>query len=134
MSAQTIADVFAPAEASYREDVRRATWGHLTPKKNKTYRGRVVYALGCFGSGELNPTVLHCDFGDLESSPWFYDALHEFLDSISWEPGQEFRPRKGHGDVGCVYEWTGTFRNYKFRGAVKEVFRSEPVASKEDLP
>lgn len=115
----SMADAFAPIEAQYREDVARDTWGHLAPEKNKTYRGRVVYAIGCFGSDELNPTVIASDFDDLPSSPWFYEALHEYVDSISWEPGRAYPKRKGHGEQGCVYEWTGTLRNYKFRGSAR---------------
>lgn len=100
------------------------TWGHLAPKKNKTYRGCVVYAMGCYDSGELNPTVIFCDFGDLEDSPWFYEAVSDFLDELSWKPGQKYPPQEGHGEVGSVYEWAGTFRNYEFHGSVRKVFTS----------
>lgn len=119
MSQSTFAEAFAPAEARYREVVMQATWGHLAPKKNKTYKGRVVYAMGCFDHGHCNPTVLVSDFGDLADSPWFYNALGDFLDEISWKPEDRFPPQKGHGQVGCVYEWVGTFRNYKFTGTVR---------------
>lgn len=110
---------FAPAEAAFREVVMQETWGHLAPKKNKTYEGRIVYAMGCYDSGELNPTVLVADFAGLSDSPWFYNALGDLLDELSWKPERAYPPRKGHGKVGCVYEWTGTFRNYKFEGTVR---------------
>lgn len=114
MSKATFEDVFASHEAKYAEDVRRATWGHLAPTKNKTYRGRVVWALGCFESGELNPTPLSCEFAGLDDSPWFYDHLIEFLASEQRE-------------VGCVYEFKGTFRNYQFTGEIRCVFDSGSV-------
>ncbi len=98
-------DVFAPIEEAYAEDVRRATWGHLAPEKNKTYAGRIVFAFGVYDSGELNPTILVSDFSDdLDGGPWFYNAVHEFLG--------DFTP----GEPGRVYEWQGTFRNYRFKG------------------
>lgn len=103
MSAQTMDDVWAPVMAKQREQVLRATWGHLAPKKGHTYPGVVVFCFGCFGSDKLNPTVLSCDFGELDSSPWFYDALIDFLESKSGTPG-------------TVFTWSGEFKNYKFRG------------------
>lgn len=107
MSAQTMADAWAPIEANYRAKVYEATWGHLAPRKNKSYRGHIVFALGCFGNDHLNPTVLECEIG-LDSSPWFFDALIEFLESLG-------------GHEGGVYRWDGTFRNYIFKGTVNRL-------------
>lgn len=47
---------------------------HLAPKKDKRYKGRIIYAIGCFGDDPLNPTVLSCKLRGLDSSPWFFDA------------------------------------------------------------
>lgn len=110
MSAQTMADVFAPIEAKYHAQVIADTWGHLAPRKNKTYRGFVVFAVGCFGNDELNPTVLSCEFKDLDDSPWFYDALAEFIGSPNWNVETKAFPSGG------VYRFDGSFRNYKFKG------------------
>lgn len=99
----------------------RQLGGHLAPEKNKTYKGRVVYAVGCFGSDRLNPQVIVSEFGGLDSSPWFYSALHDFVDELSWKPGKRYPKEKGHGEEGCVYEWKGTFRNYVFKGEVRLV-------------
>lgn len=107
MSAQTMAAVFAPVEAHYRAQVQKATWGHLAPKKGKAYRGHIIFALGCFGSDRLNPTVLACEIG-LDSSPWFFEALMDFCRSID-------------GEEGGVYRWNGTFRNYEFKGTVARI-------------
>lgn len=109
-----MAEAWAPMEARNREIVMGNTWGHLAPKKNKTYRGRVVYAVGCFGSDDLNPTAIVSEWGRLDSSPWFYDALAEFLSDAPPEL------RK----AGCVYEWTGTFRNYAFDGQCRELLNA----------
>lgn len=108
MSAQTMADVWAPITARYRLQVMQQTWGHLAPRKNKTYAGRIVFALGCYDCGELNPTPLACDFPGLDDSPWFYDALIEFLESLG-------------GEAGDVYQWTGFFRNYEFKGQLQRL-------------
>lgn len=108
MSAQTMDDAWAPIVAHQREQVLRATWGHLAPQKGASYRGSVVFAFGCFGSDHLNPTVLFCDFDGLDSSPWFYDALITFLGT------------KG-GKAGAAFVWSGEFKNYKFRGRFRRV-------------
>ena len=99
------ADAFLPAEARDRERVMQETWGHLAPQKNKTYAGRIVYAVGAFGDDPLNPTMLVCEFKGLDDSPWFFDAVAEFIGSRSQE-----------NETGNVYEFRGTFRNYKFFG------------------
>ena len=109
MSAQTIHNAFAPAEARYKSAVMEATWGHLAPKMNRTYSGKIVYAVGCFGNDPLNPTPLVCEFEDLDSSPWFFDAMTEFIAS------QESKP-------GGVYEFRGMFRNFEFKGQIVQIW------------
>ncbi len=102
MSADTMREAFAPVEAHYKNLVMEVTWGHLAPKKNVTYRGRVTYAVGCYGNDPLNPTTLVHDWPKgPNSSPWFYEALHDTL--------REFK-----NEEGCVYEVQMTFRNYQF--------------------
>lgn len=101
-------DALAPAQEAYKEAVMRDTWGHLAPEKGKTYPGRLVFSFGVYESGDLNPTILVCDFGDssddLDGGPWFYRAVHDFL--ARYTPGKQ----------GCIYEWVGTCRNYQFKG------------------
>ena len=110
MSHASFAAAFEPAENWYREQVIYATWGHLAPVKNRTYKGHVVWALGCLGNDNLNPTILQFDFGpDLTSSPWLYDLLTDFLQSISKEEG-------------AVFRWDGSMRNYKFNGIVNRIY------------
>lgn len=98
-------------EHNHREQIKE-TWGHLAPVKNRTYNGRVVYAVGCFGDDELNPTPIFAEFRGLDSSPWFYEALCEFIGDLD---GNE---------VGYVYEWTGTLRNYEFDGVRRTLLNS----------
>jgi hypothetical protein len=91
-----------------RERVMAETWGHLAPKKNKTYRGTMVIAVGCYGDDPLNPTVLRTDWGDLDSSPWWFGAMQDYIGDLDLEEGR-------------VYRWEGTFRNYKFKGEYAEI-------------
>lgn len=95
-------------EAARAAQVYRETWGHLAPKRNKTYTIKAVWALGCFGSDSLNPTVISCEMPGLDSSPWFYNALLDFLRTQSKEEG-------------AVLRFEGTFKNYRFDGVVERV-------------
>lgn len=119
MSHQTFADAFAPAETRYARQVMAATWGHLAPAKNVTYRGSLTFAIGCFGSDDVNPTVLTCSFPELEDSPWLYDAIQELIDQQT-----EYNTPDGdkqRWDVGSVYRWEGSFRNYRWRGRFRKM-------------
>jgi hypothetical protein len=112
MSHQCIADAFAPTKARYKEEVTRDTWGHLAPKR-LTYKGCFVFAVGCFGSDDLNPTVLEFALKsrngeELDSSPWVFNALMDYLRELPYEAGK-------------VYRWTGTLRNYKFSGTLRNL-------------
>jgi hypothetical protein len=108
MSAQTIYEAFAPAEQRYKEQVMADTWGHLALKENKTYKGFIIFAIGCFGNDPLNPTVLKCEFKGLNSSPWFFDAMSKFLSQQKTKEG-------------CVYCFDGTIKNYIFNGNIKKL-------------
>jgi len=111
--ANYMAEIFAPVEARYRAAVLAETWGHLAPKMNVKYHGHVLWALGCCGNDELNPTVLGWELTsrkglELESSPWFFDYLIEFLQKQGREPG-------------TVWRFDGWFRNYEFVGTIRQV-------------
>ena len=114
-----LAEAFAPAEARYAEEVRAATWGHLAPRKNVTYRGHIVFAVGIFGSDDLNPVPIECEFqgadDELESSPWFYEALQGLLQGFC------DLDDRGQAKSGGVYRWDGTFRNYKWKGGLRRL-------------
>lgn len=104
----SLADAFAPVEASYRAAVMADTFGHLAPKKNKVYPGYIVFAVGCFGNDPLNPVALECEFKGLNSSPWFFEAMEDFTRSCDTEEGG-------------VYRFDGKFRNYEFSGVVRRM-------------
>ncbi len=107
-NAQTWAETFAPIEAHNREAVNRDTWGHLAPIKNTTYRGTVLFCKSEYNSGSI--TLIGTKFDDLDSSPWFYDSVHELLNSF-----EEL-------EYGTVYEIKATFRNYRWWGKPKKVY------------
>lgn len=125
MSAQTMAEAFAPVDAHYHAQVMEATWGHLSPKRNKTYRGYFVFAVGCFGDDPLNPTVLSCEFKDLDDSPWFFDSLADFIgaDQFSYPSfdGERMIETPRQFPEGGVYRFDGIFRNYKFKGTFRQL-------------
>ena len=108
MSAQTIHDAFAPSEALYRAQILAETWGHLAPKKGRSYRGHIVFAVGCFGDDPLNPTALDCEFRGLVSSPWFFEAISQFMGA------------QRHA-VGGVFRFDGVFRDYEFLGTIRRL-------------
>jgi len=91
----------APAEANHRQAVLRSTFGHLAPKKHKTYRGSIVFGYGEYDSGSLNPTILQDNMG-IEGSPWWYDEINEFIRTI----------HPDGGPCGAVFEVYATWRNY----------------------
>jgi hypothetical protein len=103
----------APAELSYKMAVLDDTWGHLAPKKNRTYRGFIVFAIAAYG-GDM--VILDAHFDDLDDSPWLFDAMQDFV----------FKDYQQLTD-GAVYKWEGTFRNYRFTGTRTVIFmpRSE---------
>ena len=105
MSHSEFAHAFDTHEANYRARVLEETWGHLAPKENKTYRGHIIFADSVF---QNEVCVLECEFGKLDSSPWFYDALMEFLHAAEHKPG-------------TVWRWDGTFRNYQFTGKIRQL-------------
>jgi len=109
MNTQTCRNIFASVEAKYKNEIMAYTWGHLAPKKNKKYKGRIVYAIGCFGTP--NPEIIFCEFNDLDSSPWFYDALHNFIYKQDYE-------------AGCIYEFLGFFKNYNFVGTLNVILNT----------
>ena len=56
------------------------------------------------------------EFEDLDSNPWYYDDLHDFINRWLEEKGE-----KGH-----LYRFDGTYvkfknENFRFSGKVKEV-------------
>ena len=99
-------DAFRPIEEANRETVLENTWGDLAPEKNMTYPGKIVWGTSAYAAE--GTCVMFCEFEGLDDSPWFYDVLQDFVCDHSKEDG-------------CIYEFTGHFRNYKFVGKVRKV-------------
>lgn len=86
-------------------------WGQQQLRKNRIYKGYIVFAWSAFG-GDL--VVLDADFKGLPDSPWLFDAIHEFA-------FQDMSDLK----EGAVYRFDGTFRNYEFNGTRTVIY--EPM-------
>ena len=69
-----------------------------------------LYTEQCFDSGEHNPTTLIADFDNLDSSPWFYECINDFLQTLA----------ENHSfQAGEVYEFAGNLINYELQGNIK---------------
>jgi hypothetical protein len=102
---------FAPIKLANKQAVYKATWGHLAPKRNRTYQGYIVFTISAFG----DMVVVDADFAGLPDSPWLFDAVNEFA----------FEDEKlVHG---AVYKFVGTFRNYRFDGTREVLYMPRPV-------
>lgn len=79
--------------------VREDTFGHLAPKTRRSYKGTILIAESVYpGQGR---TIIRTDFPGLESSPWFYYAMCDYVCDL-----------EGIED-GNLYRWTGTYRFYR---------------------
>ena len=115
-------DAMLPALERQKQAVLSETWGHLAPSRNRTYRGFIVFAIGWYGDGPLNPMILESEFKGLDSSPWFYEAINEYVSSLQHSNHKScFGPATYDLPPGSVYRFDGTFRNYKFKGAIKQI-------------
>ena len=90
----------AYAERKYQE-VQRDTWGHLAPKKGQKYIGTFAFAVGCYGG--LGGEVTACVFDGLDDSPWFYEALQDYICTLDMK-------------AGCIYRFEGSFCDGVFNG------------------
>ncbi len=109
MSAQTMAEAFAPAEAAHRARVMGATWGHLAPKPSNKYEGTILFSHSEYG--DLVP--LRSDFKDLPDSPWFFQDMQDWIGQQKTEAGQ-------------VYFFRGSYTKFKtgncrFSGKVRSI-------------
>lgn len=100
-------------EMHNREIVAQCTFGHLAPVKNTAYKGRILFCKSEYCSGSL--TVISTD-ATIDSSPWFYDAMHEFLYSFK------------NLEEGSVYSIDFTFRNYRWWGTPVQLIKIKPFS------
>ena len=84
MSAQTMANVHAPAEAHYRNLMLHETWGHLFPE-GLYYEGYVRIANSIYS--QYDAAVL-AERIEISSSPWWYEAITEFAAEVNKDMGE----------------------------------------------
>ncbi len=113
MSHHCFEEAFAPAEAAYKIEIQKLTWGHLAPAKNKTYRGFILFANSAYDG----PVLLDSDFKGLKDSPWLYNAMIGFM--CDYLTGRIVENKYGR-----VYRFDGALRNYEFKGTVALVVGS----------
>ena len=95
------------AERKHQEGMQD-TWGHLAPKKGRSYKGYMIWAYS--GYGDI--TLLDAAFKKLSDSPWLYEAMQEYI-------GENL---DGEG----VYKWLGQFSKvdddcYCFGGKIERL-------------
>lgn len=101
-NAQTWADAIAPIQARDKENVMQATFGHLAPIKNISYKGVILFTKSAYCSGTIY--LIDSKFSELSDSPWLYDFIHEQLYKFATL------------EEGAVYQLNCTFRNYRIYG------------------
>jgi len=85
------------------QETQEATWGHLAPTENQTYLGYFTYATGCYGG--CGYEITSSNFEGLDDSPWYYDALIDYVNQQDIESGM-------------VYQFVGSFCNGVFEGII----------------
>lgn len=107
-NAQSWAETVSPALAHYKNAKLAETWGHLAPKKNVSYKGKILFCVS--GYGDTGTALIDSKFDNLEDSPWLYDAINDYINDC-----------EGLEDGG-IYRIDCTFRNYRFYGKPKKVY------------
>ncbi len=79
------------------------TWGHYSPRKNTSYKGKVRFVLTDHSQYGCQPIILEYNFPDLEG-PYLHEELFDIV--CEWDVSGL---RKG-----VIYERELTFRNYRF--------------------
>lgn len=78
------------------------TWGHLRPEKSTDHPGTMVIALSSYN--DQGVVVVEEKFPTLANSPWFYEAMNDYVLKIMYE-----RKKRSPG----IYTFTGCVRSYK---------------------
>ena len=68
-------------DEKWENEVKSNTWGHLFPKDGY-YEGSITVAQGVYG----NVVILKEDI-DIEGSPWWFQEINQFLDTVEMESG-----------------------------------------------
>lgn len=102
MSKHGLQLAFDTWEAEMCRRVYAETFGHMAPRRDRTYKCDVTFCLTCYGD------YIVIDTNGLPSSPWMYEAVHDFAADNAGEEGE-------------IYKFVGTFRNYVFNGSITKV-------------
>ena len=85
------------------ESVFNNTWGHMSPLKNKTYKGHIVVMEAQHGEYGWGTLILSYDFGDINGPYIHDDVVHNLTDEISLKD-----------DDDKIYKVEVSFRNYVY--------------------
>lgn len=94
----SLADLAASIDAHNRIIVYRETWGHLDALPGD-YPGHITFVLGCHG----DITLLEWDFDKVESNPWIYIELNQFIGAFCVKTDREWG----------VWRFEGIYRRFK---------------------
>lgn len=87
-----------------RETVMEDTWGHLAPKPHVKYHGYIIVTTSVFGG---DTTLLDYDFKNLDSNPWLYEDVGNFI----------FHNEFSH-DTASIYRFDGWYKKFKNGGCL----------------
>ena len=91
-------------------EVMEDTWGHLAPKKKKSYHGYMIYTHSAYG----DIVLIDDSFACLGSSPRLFADMQDFIGDNC-------------GERGTIYKWEGEYRTNKkgycgfFKGTIKKI-------------
>lgn len=96
---------------SFHAAVFNNTWGHMAPKNNVSYKGKVRFCITDHSHYGCQPIIVTYDFIGL-NGPYIHDELFDAV--CDWDT-EDLK-------VGVLYERELTFRNYRFYyGKIKGV-------------
>ena len=107
----SLSDIMAPVLARQRNEVLKDAWGHLAPEKDIRYKGKIYIFVSPFNKGG----GFDFEFEGLDSSPWLYDAIQEYLNDWNF-------PYNG------LWEFDCTVRNYKITGRPKLLLKTSDIS------
>ena len=103
-------ELFSEHEKRHRSAVMHNTWGHLAPRAKVRHKGYIIFSKTCY----RQEVVIESEFSGLSDSPWYYDALHEFIgEKLSTRDEGTYR---FDGDVYMCLNG-----KFKFSGGIKKL-------------
>ena len=93
------------------EGIFNSTWGHLSPMKNKTYKGHIIVMEAQHGEYGWGTLILSYDLGDINGPYTHEDIMHRVSENIVLKD-----------DDNKIYRVEVSFRNYVYYlGKVKVI-------------